>query len=334
MRKLIKNVLAIALGSFALLGVAALALREATVNVSSLNTKTAVSKVAKGVKTLEVPPVDLGIGRTPAVSLNAVDVEVLVLGPANTLVLRGPVTDESASTLQKKLLTMSHTLPLNETIYLVLDTPGGSISAGNSLIDTARGIPQKVKTLTIFAASMGFHIAQNLDERLIVPRGTLMSHQATFGGVGGEVNSDGTGQLISRLKWSMRMIQLMDATAAARMDMELNAYQQMIKPEYWVDGQDAVNGKAADKVILASCSPELVESTTLSSVETMFGTLAVEFSSCPLITFPISVGRANLHFANPQQEEEFNKFLKTMFEDKEAFVKKFIVNREYEKFLK
>lgn len=304
------------------------------------NSGPATTDIAPGIgdaktRTVVAPPIESSRLRVTAAPLSKDQpLKTLTLGSKNMVLLRGPVTDKSVADLQNQVLALSHTLARSESIYLVLDTPGGSIPAGVAFIETARGIPQKVKTVTMFAASMGFHIAQNLDTRYIAPNGTLMSHRATFGGVGGEVGSNGEGQLVTRLNWSLRSLQLLDFQAATRMGLALPLYQQMIANEYWVDGQDAVNAKAADEVIQLTCSQELIEKRTSIVVETLFGNLQADFSGCPLISYPLSVNQASLKFPSTQSEEAFKKFSETLFGDRTSFVKKYMIDNSYRNFLK
>jgi ATP-dependent Clp protease protease subunit len=211
--------------------------------------------------------------------------KLLTLTKRNTVVLRGAVSATSVAELQVELLAMSAKLKSNETIYLVLDTPGGSVSAGLELIDFAQALPQRIKTLTLFAASMGFQIAQNMDERLILPSSTLMSHRASLDGLGGEL----PGELLSRLKYIMQMLTRMDKSAAKRMGMSLKKYQDLIRDELWMTGHEAVEMKAADRVILAKCDSTF-QGTKRVIVGSIFGIeVSAEMSNCPLITGVMNV---------------------------------------------
>ena len=121
--------------------------------------------------------------------------KTVVLEKGNTVVIRSPVNSKSMSKAMFELNELSFKLNKEDKIYLVLDTPGGSVFAGLDFIDYAKALPQKIITITKFAASMGFQIVQNLDDRYITPSGTLMSHRAS-GGVSGQFD----GELESRYK--------------------------------------------------------------------------------------------------------------------------------------
>lgn len=209
--------------------------------------------------------------------------KILILESKNTVSFRGPVTSGSMSYIMNRLQKISETIPKNEEIYLVIDSPGGSVFDGLAFIDYAQAIPQKVNTVTLFGASMAFHIAQNLDTRYISVTGTMMSHRAR-GGVDGQFD----GELESRYKMVKRVLDYMDLTVANRMKMDLKEYKEMIKPEYWVHGFDAVGEKAADEKVLVRCGKSL-SGTEVVALDTLFGSANVEFSKCPLIKAPVSV---------------------------------------------
>jgi ATP-dependent protease ClpP protease subunit len=204
---------------------------------------------------------------------------VLVLSAKNTVVLDSEVTEESMAVLETKILEMSHKLSPEDHIILVLNTPGGEVQAGTEFIDFLHGIPQKVDTLTIIAASMGFVIAQSQNTRMILPNGVLMSHRAHGSSMPGDFN----GSFQVRLKYILDAMTELETMCATRMDMSLNAYREMVRDEYWVRGAAAVSDKAADMVVLARCDDSL-EGSVITDFPTVFGTVKVKKSLCPLIT--------------------------------------------------
>ena len=217
----------------------------------------------------------------PFIFANNDKVPTLVLTERNTLSFNQEVNDESVGQLQSRLMAMSQNLAVNDPIILVLYTPGGSVTAGLDLINTIHAIPQKVTTLTLFSASMGFHIVQNSGLRLITANGVMMSHRAS-GGHDGQLN----GSFESRYKNIMRVLMGLDQVAANRMKIKLEAYEILIKDEYWATGADAVYDKAADQVVNVYCD-ETLKGTYEEDIHTSFGPATVTFSKCPIIVAPL-----------------------------------------------
>jgi ATP-dependent protease ClpP protease subunit len=203
--------------------------------------------------------------------------EVITLMSKNTLSIRGEVSVQSMSKLTDELLKMSRSLSRDETIYLVLDTPGGDVDAGNQFLDVADATPQRIDTITMRTASMGFHFAQHLGRRLILPSGTLMSHRMRVGGIAGQVPSEAE----TRLKMAQALADRLDKVAAARMGITLEKYKAMIRDEYWVSGQAAVDDNAADKVVLATCDKSL-DGFETRIVETFLGPMETRVNRCPV----------------------------------------------------
>lgn len=283
-----------------------------------------VTKITK-----ESAVMDLQISETLDLAAKSAEVKIkaaektIVLEKRNMLVMRGPVTTQSVSLLQQELLAMSAKLSKSEKIYLVMDTPGGSVFAGMDLIDHLRAIPQKVETVTLFAASMGFQIVQNMDTRYITPAGTLMSHRASLGGLGGQLD----GELETRYRMIKRKVDYLDAIAAKRMEMSVEDYKKMIKDEYWVHGFDAAGEKAADEMINLTCGKTL-DGTVERSVQTFFGNVKVTLSECPLIRGPIKADFGNVGAENLEQVQ---KAIRYSFSDKKKYVDEFVLTDEHYK---
>lgn len=218
----------------------------------------------------------------------AAELPVIVLSESNTVILRGPVTGESIAAVGNKVIELNRSLPKDKNIILVLDTPGGSISAGNELIELIEGLPRKVVTVTIFAASMGYQIAQALDTRYILQTGTLMSHRAAIGGLGGQV----PGEANSRLNWITQAVELMEKKTSKRVGMSLKEYKEAIRDELWLTGENAVRQNHADQVVRALCDDSL-SGTEEVDINTMFGTVKATVSKCPIISGPLAISGEN-----------------------------------------
>ena len=255
---------------------------------------------------------------------------LLVLGKSNTLVFRDVVTQESMGHLEDQLNSMSHKLSKSTPIFLVMDTPGGEVEAGSQFIDMANALPQEIITITLFSASMGFHIVENLGHRLITPSGTLMSHRVAISGLEGRI----PGEAVVRMNHIIAETNRMDKVIAKRVGMKLEDYQSLIHDEYWISGQDAVNDHMADKVVLITCADDLNDS-YVQSMQTLFGTIKVEWSSCPTINFPLRTNAVAIlnNIQDKNDKKAFADFINTYLNNKKEFIHKFIVNENYKRFI-
>jgi ATP-dependent protease ClpP protease subunit len=204
------------------------------------------------------------------------------LSERNTVVYRSDVSAISAARLQNEVLKKSRNLPKGAPLYLVLDTPGGDIMAGNQFIDLAKSLGRPVHTITIFAASMGFNIAQRLDTRYILPSGTLMAHRAYVAGVEGQI----PGEFLTAAATLYRLVTKMEKQNAQRLGISPEEYTALVKDEYWVDGEDAVRQGAADRLVSLQCDSSL-DGSYYETVMTFFGPVTLEWAKCPAVTAPL-----------------------------------------------
>lgn len=196
----------------------------------------------------------------------------------------------SADFVAKKQIEAANKCYNNEgsDIYVVLYTPGGSVQAGQLFFDTLNALPCNFHTITIFAASMGYQTVQNLKNRYILPSGILMSHRAYLSGLRGEIG----GELNQILKLFEQNIKELNITASNRAGITLDEYEKLIADELWMTGNQSVQMKHADEVVLAKCDKNFTGS-YYEVFRSFFGDVQVEFSNCPLITAPLSVRSAN-----------------------------------------
>jgi len=225
------------------------------------------------------------------------------LTEANSISFNQPVGDMYVASKQLELILKHAKLPMTQPLYLVLDTPGGSVTDGLLFIDSVKSLNRPVHTITIFAASMGYQIVQELGTRYIIPSGTLMSHRGAVSGMSGQV----PGELNARLGHIQDMLQGMNDRAARRIGSSVFAYQQSIINELWISGQNAVNKKHADFLADVTCDNSLLDQVYVKSVNTLFGPVDVTYSKCPIISAPISFKfEANV---NPSNQAAIKKLI-------------------------
>lgn len=220
--------------------------------------------------------------------------ETVVLTKDNTLVLRDVIDDDSVGPLILKANELNKSNILGQKskkpLYLFLDTPGGSIQSGIDMINALNGLGRPVKTITSFAASMGFQTVQNLGERLVLPNSTLMSHRAR-GEIGGEFGGISPSQMENRIQMWTSLITSLDLQTVKRTDgrQTLLSYQTAYANEMWRGGEEAVKEGYADKVVNVQCD-ESLSGTTPHQFDFM-GIVHVtyELADCPLIAAPLNV---------------------------------------------
>ena len=96
------------------------------------------------------------------------------------------VEDSVANILTAQMLVLAAEDP-EKDIYLYINSPGGSISAGMAIYDTMQYIPNDVATVAMgLAASMGQFLlsAGAKGKRYALPHARIMMHQPS-GGIGG-----------------------------------------------------------------------------------------------------------------------------------------------------
>jgi len=103
-----------------------------------------------------------------------------------TLFLGGEVNDEIANSLVSEMIILSSEDP-DSDITLLINSPGGSVTAGMAIYDTMQLIENDIRTISLgLAASMGQLLltAGTPGKRFATPHARIMMHQP-LGGIGG-----------------------------------------------------------------------------------------------------------------------------------------------------
>ena len=143
--------------------------------------------------------------------------------------LVGPVNDQTANLVVAQMLFLESENP-DKDIFLYINSPGGSVSAGLSIYDTMNFIKPDVSTLCMgMAASMGSFLlmAGAKGKRIALPNSKIMIHQPSGGAQGQATDIEITAREILKTREQLNRIyadrtgQSLDKIAA---DMERDFY--------------------------------------------------------------------------------------------------------------
>ena len=252
---------------------------------------------------------------------------VVVLSKSNTMVLNTQVDGASTSDVIAKAKALDTALSRHEygkkaPLYLFLNTPGGSIQAGLEMIEALKGIDRKVDTVTLFAASMGFQIAQNLDDRLILKNGVLMSHRAA-GEIQGSFGGEHPSQMDSRYQlWIDRMRELDEQTVSRTNGKQTyESYTKQYANEMWLTGTKSVQQGYADRIVTVKCDSSL-NGTSTKHVDYMGMDVSYDLDNCPLNTTPmnIKVNSMNGKALTTELENKMKSDFLSIYENKQRLV--------------
>lgn len=129
-------------------------------------------------------------------------------------------------------------------IYLIIDSPGGSVVSGANLIAAIQASKLPVYTICYnLCASMAAMIHQYGDRRLAVDRSLIMFHPASSQMRG---NLDVIHSLTRTL---VRYIGKIEVDVAKRIGLSYNEYKIAIVNELWVDSEDAIKLNIIDGIV-------------------------------------------------------------------------------------
>ena len=156
----------------------------------------------------------------------------------------GQVEDHMANLIVAQLLFLQAEDPKKD-ITLYVNSPGGSVTAGLSIIDTMHHIKADVSTVCVgLAASMGSLILSQgtKGKRFILPNAEVMIHQPSGGAYGQASDIDITAKHI--LKTRERLTKMM----AKATGQKLAKIESDMDRDFFMDAEEAVAYGIVDKV--------------------------------------------------------------------------------------
>ncbi len=159
--------------------------------------------------------------------------------------LIGPVNDATANVVVAQLLFLESENP-DKDIFLYINSPGGSVSAGLSIYDTMNFIKPDVSTLCMgMAASMGSFLlmAGAKGKRIALPNAKIMIHQPSGGAQGQASDIEITAREILKTREQLNRIY------ADRTGQPLEKIAADMERDYYMSPEEAKTYGLIDQVI-------------------------------------------------------------------------------------
>lgn len=158
--------------------------------------------------------------------------------------ITGAIEDHMANLIVAQLLFLEAEDPKKD-IYIYVNSPGGSVTAGMAIIDTMHHIKPDVATVCVgMAASMGSLILSQgaKGKRSILPNAEVMIHQPLGGAYGQATDIDITARHI--LKTRDRLNKML----AKATGQKLQQIEKDVDRDFFMDAEEALKYGIVDKI--------------------------------------------------------------------------------------
>ena len=168
------------------------------------------------------------------------------LGVERILFLGSEVNDAIANSLVAQMLYLDSE-DSSKPIYLYINSPGGSVTAGLAIYDTIQYVKSEVVTICVgLAASMGAFLlgAGTKGKRLALPHSRIMIHQP-LGGTSQRQASD----IEIEAREILRIKDMLNRSMADMTGQELAKIEKDTDRDYFMSAAEAVEYGLIDRVI-------------------------------------------------------------------------------------
>lgn len=206
----------------------------------------------------------------------------VLLTETNHVLLRGEVSDGSITDLIAKLSgLLEKRARRSYPIYIVLDTPGGSVPAGYRLYEFLKGYTN-VHTITITSYSMGAVLVELISgQRLMLETGNIMFHRMAV--------SNARPTHLDEMEAGLRFFRELENFAmdkvAERTGIPVSDLEKEFNDELYMSGTIAVKRNFVDKLISIKCSKALIAKKSTITIQPIpfLPATEIEVSACPLL---------------------------------------------------
>ena len=169
--------------------------------------------------------------------------------------LGGPVTDDVANLVVAQMLFLEAEDP-EKDIFLYINSPGGSISAGMAIYDTMQYIRADVHTICVgLAASMGAFLltAGAKGKRQALPNAEILIHQPLIGG--GGISGQAT-EIEIHAKHLLRVKERMNRILAERTGQTIERIEADTDRDRYMTAEEAKEYGLIDEVLEKAIQPK------------------------------------------------------------------------------
>ena len=168
------------------------------------------------------------------------------LGVERILFLGSEVKDGIANSLVAQMLYLDSE-DSSKPIYLYINSPGGSVTAGLAIYDTIKYVKSDVVTICVgLAASMGAFLlaAGTKGKRVALPHSRIMIHQP-LGGTSRRQASD----IEIEAREILRMKEMLNRSLAEMSDQSFEKVEKDTDRDYFLSAEEAKEYGLIDRVI-------------------------------------------------------------------------------------
>ena len=158
--------------------------------------------------------------------------------------LSGEITDEVANLIVSELLYLNSLG--NDDIYLYINSPGGSVTAGMAIYDTMNFIKADVVTICVgMCASMGAFLLSSgcKGKRMSLENGEVMIHQP-LGGVKGQASD-----IQIHADRIIKMKKKLNSILASNTSKDMKVIERDTERDNYMDAKVALEYGIIDKII-------------------------------------------------------------------------------------
>lgn len=159
--------------------------------------------------------------------------------------LAGPIDDNVANIVIAQLLFLTNE-DSKKDIFLYINSPGGSVTAGLAIYDTMKFIKPDVSTICVgMAASMGAFLLSGGEKgkRFALPNSEIMIHQPSGGVEGQATDIEITARQILKIRAKINDIM------AKNTGQKISQIEMDVERDYYMDAPDAKKYGIIDDVI-------------------------------------------------------------------------------------